>query len=475
MNLKKGCESIINFLNDININLLKIFIKNKTYISGSFVSYIIAPKQEKKYQDIDLYCHDPDQLIKDFDNLNIHNSVFKYNNTINYLIESNNNTYKFQIIYAKINSLDFIENYDINITKVAYVTNENYIYISEDFKIDYENKIFRVSNLISKYRYNKYEIFARFNYNAKLKKIKFDYDYKINYYNYINKCNTIIGKYGIPLTYSMELLDDRIKYNALKGCINIKCNNKSIKYLCNSCIEKIKFNIILDNEFYNNNFMVFGAATSFGNLIFQHLFNNSNTVIGTSHWYETKNIIKFNLENNPSNEVLEKMLYSNIVILSATKLGNTNEVYYYKNIIDHGIDKTLLLDRFNCNVLGYLNLLYKYMHYKIEKDINKNQLFVYIDNYISDYNDNTLHPEFNIVKAAQKRTIYQFTKPFNKININILIFNIGDKYMPNELNTYILMKAINDNIKNEKIYKITNTSSLEYIKKNGLQVSENSI
>ncbi|AAC97706.1 ORF MSV221 hypothetical protein [Melanoplus sanguinipes entomopoxvirus] len=472
MNLTNACNDIINYLNNIDSRLLKIFIKNKTFISGSFVSYMIAINKLKKNDDIDLYCSDPDQLIKDFDDLNIHSLVNRFNNTINYFIKYNTELIKFQIIYAKISSLKFIDNYDISLTKVAYVTHENYIYLSEEFKNDYNKKEFHASDIISNYRYNKYESFARLNYNSQIKKIKFDYDYKIDYYNYINKCNTIVGITGIPFTYSMELLDDSIKCNAMKGCILSDCKNKSIKYICKNCIEKLKFNIVLDNEFYNKHFIVFGAATRFGNLIFEYLSSNVNNCIGTSYWYESesKNIIKYNLEHEPSYDILEKILASDIVILSATKLGNTNEIYYYKNIVDHGIDKNLLMDRFNCNVIGYLNLLYSYMKFKIDKKSNKKQIFVYIDNYMSEFNDNTSHPEFNIVKVAQKRVIYQFEKPFNKLNINILIYNIGNKYMPKKLNVYILMKILNDIIKkNEKIDNILDTSAIQYIIKNGIK------
>lgn len=444
------CNNIKNFLNNINTNLINILIKNKVYISGTFISYIISPQLKCKFNDIDLYCENPLELIKDLDNLNIHYNVYRYNNTINYSIKIPNNIIVLQIIYAKITSLEFLNNFDINLTKVAYVCHENYIHLSNDFINSYNIKEFYASKCMCDKRFKKYLFFTKYNYKSILLRKDFENDFRINYYTYKNKYNYKNDTKGTILTYSMKLLNMDIKRSHFNGCIMSKCNNKTVTYLCDVCIASLKLDIYIDNTIYNKNFMVIGAASSYGSLIFNHIKNNaSNNYLGTSYWYESNDIINYDLRYKPDELILSKLLESDIIFLAATKTTDSNKIYLYKNIIDYDIDEELLNNRYQVNVLGYIKLLKTYMHYKIDSNNDKKQLIVYIDNNMSSFNDEISHPELNIIKTAQKRVVYQFLKIYNNININFLIYNIYDENIDNDISILMLMNNVAEIYKNE--------------------------
>ncbi|BAO49533.1 hypothetical protein [Alphaentomopoxvirus acuprea] len=153
---KEAKTKLYNILTSItnSTHIIEIFKNNKVFIGGSFPLHVLCSLYNNnvfQYTDIDIYCENVAALLRDLDNYNSWNKIFKNTHTINYVIR---NTI-FQIIMCKGNKY-VILTYDSTIIQFGFDFSEDTFVCTNLFLECLKNNIFYIMNDTYKCRKEKW-------------------------------------------------------------------------------------------------------------------------------------------------------------------------------------------------------------------------------------------------------------------------------------------------------------------------------
>ena len=136
--------------------------------------------------------------------------------------------------------------------------------------------------------------------------------------------------------------------------------------------------------------------------------------------------IQFDLTKSINPIIWDKINMSDVLILNATKTLDEHEDTW--NTTLDTFDYSLLIDRINTNVVGYVNFVKQLLHFRQKSDLSKVLTIIYVDanesKCIGKMSDGK-HLELNIAKAAVKQIFYTNANNFTKLNMNVMCYDPG--------------------------------------------------
>ena len=430
-----ACAIAINKVLE-QVGILDI-IKNDSsvYVGGSLPSFIVS-KQLKKFtsnnndnndtivcNDIDLYTNN---YVKTLHNMTKHlgnkiTSIKRTGVNVSFLIKD----IPIQIITSEFKSFydDVLGNYDCTLVSIGFYPFENKFITHKKFIDGVKSKEFicyyeksnpkRISKLTDR---------SKDWYGAELKIIKesenadFRPYYKSSYV--IDSLQDIVS----PPNYV------QLYYNKF-NCIC--CNAQQDNLLCVECTNNINSKLCKDNKIKNKKITILGGVNGLGKIIGEISNEFGNDVYVTSR--NPENIpksFKYVLGEPISNELMECMLTSDIIILNAYSTLDNDEKIWLTTI--DTFDEKLALDKFAMNTIGYVRLLKEFIR-KRKEQISKYNLCNNIQMVFMDANESQFevklmdgkHLELNLAKTATKQIFYTNANLLASLGIITICYNCG--------------------------------------------------
>lgn len=415
------CQRIIQKINQVlqDVGILDIVkLDSSIYIGGSLPSYIISQELLNKNDpiicnDIDLYTNNYVKTLYTFSK-HLGNQIKNIKRTgvnVSFLLKD----IPIQIITSEFKNFynDVLGNYDCTLVSVGFYPFKNELIIHDkfieclnkkSFIVDYEkSNPKRIEKL--KDRADKW-----FNANLDIIRQTDNADFRPYYKKSceINSLQDIVS----PPNYV------QLYYNKY-DCIN--CHLSQEFLLCKNCYKSIDYNMTTGNQTIGKKITILGGLNGFGKIIKQVASKFNNNIYVTTRKFPSSlnndqivgdnNIVEFTLGEKISDELMNHILTSDIVILNAYSTLENDESIWTTTI--DTFNEELALDKFKINTIGYAKFLKEFVE-KRKEQIKKNNLTNDIKMIFMDANESKFegklsdgkHLELNMAKTATKQIFY---------------------------------------------------------------------
>lgn len=412
INVEACTNLIVNALKSAGIYEV-IKQDSSLFVGGSLPSFLISQhlsnkipeENQRPYNDIDLYTRN---YVKTLHNFSKHfgnkiKSIKKTGVNISFVID---NDVPIQIITSEFDDFlsDVLANYDCTLNSAGYYPFKNEFIIHENFISSLQNKEFILHyELSNPKRITKLTERAFLWYNSTIKIVKENENGDFRpYYRKITNINALQEVISPPKY--MQLY-----YNKFT-CFN--CNILQERLICEDCIYRTEGRIFDLITIRNQKITILGGVNGFGKImtIVANDFNN-DVHITSRNPPKGEKIYKFVLGETVSDELMEHILTSDVVILNAYSTLDNDEAIWLTTL--DKFDEKLALDKIKMNTFGYVKLLQEIIEKRKEQikkeNLNKNIKLVFMDANESKYATKLIdskHLELNMAKAATKQIFY---------------------------------------------------------------------
>ena len=329
-----------------------------------------------------------------------------------------------QIITSEFHSFyeDVLGNYDCTLVSVGFYPYKNEFVTHTKFMDGLNSKKFVCYYEKSNpKRIEKLEDRAKNWFGAELLIIKDNEDadfrpyYKKSYY--INSLQDIVS----PPNYV------QLYYNKFY-CVC--CSARQNHLLCPKCSTMIDTEICKNNNTKNKKITILGGVNGFGNIINQVASKFDNEVFVTSrNPPNTPNALKYELGQPISDELMNHLLTSDIIILNAYSTLENDETIWTTTI--DTFDEKLAYEKFTINTIGYAKFLKEFVQMRKEQ-IKRNNLTNNIQMIFMDANESKFegklcdgkHLELNLAKTASKQIFYTNANLLASLGVLTMCFDI---------------------------------------------------
>lgn len=426
---------------------------HNVFIGGSLPSFIFSAQLKNKEMndnecegkksgdylphDIDVYTSNHNKSILNINMLMEYINISESNGCIiNLSFKKCQIPSKIQFILAEVDNFceDVLGNYDCDMVSIGYHPATHMFIAHEKFVNAIKNKFFTCYTSLERTdenRQKKLLLRAKqwYGFDLILDKTMntnhlFD---KSTYYDnvWINKDKKVKICDNIPILTYINSPKYLQMFHHMYRCV--KCHKVcSEDLICTNC------RYILENYSPKKTGVVtvFGGVNGFGGIISNTCKKLGYTVYRTSRTKNPeKNTLIFDLNTQMSNELLECIRLSNIIVFNATKTLDNDESIWNTTI--DTFDENILMDRINTNVLGYAKIIKELLCFR-KKQLDTHNLpklkIIYVDANESKFDSKMIdgkHPELNIAKAGVKQLFYTSANAFTKLNMSILCYDPG--------------------------------------------------
>ena len=324
------CAELINSVLE-RVGILEIVRKDSSvYVGGSLPAFIVSQVIRNKNDDIT--CNDIDlyttNYIKTLHNFSkyLGNKIKSIKRTgVNVSFILGDNDIPIQIVTSEFNHFynDVLGNYDTTLVAVGFYPWTNQFITHDNFMVGLDTKTFICHYEKSNpKRIEKLNLRANRWFNSKLNIVKdtetgdFRPYYKKSYT--VNSLQDIVS----PPNYV------QLYYNKYK-CI--KCNKEQDFLMCTDCVQAVQNKIIESHNIKNKKITILGGVNGFGKILKDiaiSLDTNNQINVTSRSGHDKDNIYKFTLGKPVSNELMNKLLNSDIIILNAySTLENDERIW----------------------------------------------------------------------------------------------------------------------------------------------------
>lgn len=403
------------------------------YIGGSLVSYLMCHNTFDDINDVndsfdvphdvDIYTINHVSSINSF-NMNINKFTVSCIEgcIINFTCVDSKSKLHLQFITAEADDFynDVLGNYDCDLVCVGYHPYDDELILHKRYLDACENHSFNCyKHLSSISRSQKLEKRIQLWYNGKINFIGDEFG-RIDAYYGGQECK--LSKSVLNMIMPPKYI--QLFYNLYK-CIS--CGEQNKKLLCQKCSIKISDSI---TSVLFKSAIVLGGCNGFGKIIGDVFESRNVDVTRTSRFPNKENELEFVLGLDASSKLMDKINTSDILIMNATKTLDGDEVIWNHYLDD--FDQSLLFDRVDTNVCGYVKFLDQICQYRIHLLHNNHKLnnlvIVYTDANESKFDGKMTdckHLELNIAKAGVKQIFYTNSSLFAKLNIITICYDPG--------------------------------------------------
>lgn len=412
------------------VGILDIIRKdNSVYIGGSLPSFIISQMLSDKEDeivcnDIDLYTTNYVKTLHNFSKyLGSQITTIKRTGVnVTFLIKD----IPIQIVTSEFDSFydDVLGNYDSTLVSAGFYPYNNKLFIHQKFLDGVSNRNFlcyyeksnpkRIAKLTTR---------AKEWYNANLEIVKLTDN--ANFRPYYKNSQMIQSLQDIvsPPNYV------QLYYNKFK-CISCKIQQEHL--LCKHCANKLDFEIITRNKCHNKKITILGGVNGFGKIIGQVSKEYNNQIYSTTRNRDklTSTIFSFELNQPTSNDLMNHILTSDIVILNAYSTLENDEKIWTTTI--DTFNESLANEKFMINTIGYAKFLKEFIA-KRKVQINTSNLTNNIQLVFMDANESKFegklsdgkHLELNMAKTATKQIFYTNANLLASLGVLTMCYDPG--------------------------------------------------
>jgi len=414
------------------VGILDVIRKDSSvYVGGSLPSFIISQQLANKTDEI--VCNDIDlyttNYVKTLHNISKHlnNKISAIKRTgVNVSFTVKENAIPIQIITSEFNSFydDVLGNYDSTLVSVGFYPFKNEFITHERFLDGLKNKNF----LCFYEKSNKERIIKLTNrakdwYGANLEIVKesenadFRPYYRKSYE--INSLQDIVS----PPNYV------QLYYNKF-NCIH--CSVQQEHLLCGKCANVIGIEAMYNNKTKGKKITILGGVNGLGKVISNvaKQFDNKVYVTSRNPPEGSENTFKYVLGEEVSNELMECILTSDVVILNAYSTLDNDESIWTTTL--DKFDEKLAIDKFMMNTIGYVRFLKQFVAERknqIKKyNLNNNIQMIYMDANESLFEgklSDGKHLELNLAKTATKQIFYTNANLLASLGVLTMCYNCG--------------------------------------------------
>ncbi len=423
------------FINSIN-NVLKstgildvVKQDSSIYVGGSLPSFIVSQQLSNKNDDI--ICNDIDLYTTNYVKT-LHNfSKYLGNKITNIKRTGVNVTFlikdiPIQIVTSEFNSFydDVLGNYDCTLVAVGFYPFEDKLIIHKNFLDGLENK-----NFVCHYeksnpkRIEKLTDRAKNWYGSNLQIFKQTDDTDFRPY-YKGSCTIESLQDIVSPPHYVQLY-----YNKF-NCIH--CDMEQDRLLCEHCTDSIEFELYKKNKTRGKKITVLGGVNGLGNIIkdIANNFNNEVYVTSRNPPIDAKNTFKFVLGEPVSNELMECIMTSDIVVLNAYSTLDGDDSIWLTTL--DTFDENLAVNKFMMNTIGYVRFLKEFVSKRKEyiklNNLNHDVLMVFMDANESMFEGKLMdgkHLELNLAKTATKQIFYTNANLLASLGVLTISYNPG--------------------------------------------------
>lgn len=424
------CTDMINKVLSY-VGILEIIQQDSSlYVGGSLPSFIIS--QQIANKDDEIVCNDIDlytnNYVKTLLNISkyLGNKITSIKRTgvnVAFLIQN----IPIQIITSEFTSFhdDVLGNYDCTLVSVGFYPFKNEFITHTKFINGLNDKNFTCYYEKSNpKRIEKLTKRAKDWYGASLQIIKEtdEADFRPYYKNscMINSLQDIVS----PPNYV------QLYYNKF-NCIH--CGIQQDYLLCKSCYNSIEHTIYRNNNTRNKKITILGGVNGFGKIIKDMAIKFDNELYVTTRnvpQNDNLNILEYNLGKTISNELMNHMLSSDIIILNAYSTLENDESIWTTTL--DTFDERLAIDKFMTNTIGYAKFLREFVakrkEYIKENNLNNNIFMVFMDANESKFEgklSDGKHLELNLAKTATKQIFYTNANLLASLGVLPLCYDPG--------------------------------------------------
>lgn len=425
INIKNSINYIVSVLKQAKI--YDVVVKdNGVYVGGSLPAFAVAREltdlKELPCSDIDLYTTN---YVKSLHNVSKHvgNRIGEIKRTgVNLTFTLD--TIPVQIITSEFESFydEVLGNYDCNMVSVGYHPYSNTLLVHENFSKGLNEKKFVCwYELSNPNRIEKLKNRAKEWFDSELEIVKqskngdFRPYYRKGYY--VKCLQDVIS----PPAYV------QLYYNQYK-CIS--CNEYNDYLMCKPCLKLIGPRLVGGNKIKNKRITVLGGLNGLGKIVANAALYYGNDVKVTSRSPKGDNCYQYELGKPVSDELMEIMLQSNIIVLNAYQTLEGDQKIW-TTILDT-FDEDLARKRLEVNTFGYVKFLQQFVKARKEY-IRKHGLTHNIHMVMMDANESRFegklkdgkHLELNLAKTATKQIFYTNANLLASLGIITICYDPG--------------------------------------------------
>lgn len=434
-NYKKSYKESINEIIKVLTEAQLYHIINddpSVYVGGSFPSFIVSQKLDGKLiehvecNDIDLYTSNYVQTLYNLSKA-LGNKITNVKRTgVNITLTIDGCNIPIQLITSEFESFydDVLGNYDCTMVAIGFYPFDNELIVHDRFNKDYAKKEFTVYyERSNEKRIKKLSYRAKEWYSATIKVIKEtdNADFRPYY------------KKSVDITYLQDIVSPpnyvQLYYNKYK-CV--KCAEYNDYLLCQKCSLRIMMMLTSCNNTTKKKITILGGVNGLGKIIAEVATSLENDVYVTSRNPNNNNRkeYQFSLNNPTSNELMDHLLTSDIIILNAYSTLENDEKIWLTTL--DTFDEALALDKFRTNTFGYVRFLQEFIKKRKEQIKNtglKNDIkLVFMDanesKFINKLSDGK-HLELNLAKTATKQIFYTNANLLASLGILTICYDPG--------------------------------------------------
>lgn len=420
----------INAINNVlkSAGILDVIKKDSSvYIGGSLPSFIVSQVLAGKSDDI--VCNDIDIYTTNYVKT-LHNFSKYLGNKITFIKKTGVNvTFKIkdipvQIVTSEFNSFysDVLGHYDCTLVAVGFYPFKDELIIHQNFLDGLINKNFVCEyEKSNKKRITKLTERAEKWYGANLQILKKTEGANFRPYY----------KGFVEIDYLQDIVSPpgyiQLYYKRF-SCIH--CGVEQKRLLCKLCANKLEFALYRNIATKGQKITILGGVNGLGKIISEISEKFGNFTFATSRNVpeNTTNVFKFVLGEPISDELMQCMLTSDVIILNAYSTLDNNEAIWH-TVLDN-FDEQLALEKFNMNTIGYVRFLKEFVSkrkaYIKTNNLDHNIKMVFMDANESYYEGKLMdgkHLELNLAKSATKQIFYTNAKLLASIGVLPIIFD----------------------------------------------------
>ena len=425
------CENSINEVL-LQVGILDVIKKDSSaYVGGSLPSFIVSQNIQNKKEkvicnDIDIYTTN---YVKTLHNItkylgNQITDIKKTGVNVSFILKDNDLAIPIQIITSEFKSFydDVLNNYDSTLVAIGYYPFKNEFITHQKFMDGLNSK-----NFLCYYEKSNPERILKLTkrasewYNANLEIVKEtdDADFRPYYKksSSIQSIQDIVSPPGYVQLY----------YNKF-NCIH--CGQQQECLLCEKCTNIIMINTFKNNKIENKKITILGGVNGLGKIIKEIANKFNNQIYVTSRNPPNNNSLKYVLGEKISDELMEHLLTSDIIILNAYSTLDNDESIWLTTL--NTFDEQLALGKFIMNTIGYAKFLKEFVKKRKEHinnhNLNKNIQMIFMDANESKFEgklSDGKHLELNMAKTATKQIFYTNANLLASLGILTICYDPG--------------------------------------------------
>ena len=411
------CENAIKqVLSDVGI--LEVINKDSSiYVGGSLPSFIISQnlsnkKDEIVCNDIDLYTTN---YVKTLHNITkyLGNSITNIKRTgvnVSFLVTNATKAVPIQIITSEFKSFndDILNNYDCTLVAVGY-----YPFAQPSNQFITHQKF--LNGLINKKFICYYE---KSNPPRIIKLTKRALEWFNSTLEIVKETDIADFRPYYKKTLNIESLQDivsppnyvQLYYNKYTCA---RCSSVQDYLLCKPCVSHMKAQLYQKCKLKQKKITILGGVNGLGKIIGEvsREFNNDVVVTSRNVPNAAKNTYAFTLGKETSNNLMEHLLTSDVIVLNAYSTLENDESIWLTTL--DTFNEKLAVDKFLMNTIGYAKFLQEFVQKRKEQikthNLTNNILMVFMDANESKFEgklSDGKHLELNMAKTATKQIFY---------------------------------------------------------------------